>query len=132
MIILCALGLCLQSAATYAQNAMKTVSNTASTGGFDVNSLTKSITAKMTSTLGLSAAQQTSTTNAVSDFLLKKSSIVGMDKSNPSAYNAKFPAIFETLKSNLGTALTAAQMSKFLGMKPKTNDAKNVMSNLFY
>ena len=48
------------------------------------------------------------------------------------AYASKFSSIFGGLKSKLGGILTATQMTKFMGMKPKTNDVTNVMSNLFY
>ena len=131
IIIMCAIGFCLQTTAQ-AQNLLKNAGSAASAAGFDVNSITKGIMGKMTPTLGLSSAQQGSTTSAVTDFLTKKSGILGLQKSNPAAYASKFSSIFGGLKSKLGGILTATQMTKFMGMKPKTNDVTNVMSNLFY
>jgi beta-glucosidase-like glycosyl hydrolase len=134
LLILLAIGLSLQSAAQ-AQDVMNTAKNAskaASNAGFDVTNLTKGIMGKMIPTLALSGTQQSSVSSSITSFLTQKSGILSLKNSNPAAYATKFASLFGGLKSKLGGILTAAQMTKFLGMKPKTNDVTNVMSNLFY
>jgi len=113
-------------------NTMRSASSVASMAGFDVNSIAKGVMGSMTPALGLSSAQTPGVTSAVTDFLTKKSDIIGLQKTDPTKYASQFGSLFGGLKSKLGGVLTAAQMTKFLGMKPKANDVANVMSNLFY
>jgi len=134
MFLLLALGLGLHTF-VMGQDLLNTAKNAgkaASAAGIDVNSLTKGIMGKLVPSLGLSAAQQPSVTSTVSSFLTDKSSILSLKKTDPAAYASKFSGLFGKLKSKLGGVLTAAQMTKFLGLKPKANDVTNVLSNLFY
>jgi hypothetical protein len=101
-------------------------------GGFDVKSLTSSIMGILSPKLGLSDKQSPGVTNAVSSFLTKKADILPLQKTDPSSYTSKFGSLFSSLKSKLGTMLVGDQMKKFMGLKPKTNDASNVLSQLFY
>ncbi len=120
------------NAATKTANSAAKTATTASAAGFNVNSLTKGIMGSLTPSLGLSSAQSPNVTNIVSGFLSKKAEILPLAKSNPTAYASKFGSLFGGMKSKLGTVLTAAQMTKFMGLKPKTNSATNVLSNLFF
>ena len=114
------------------QDLLKKTSSAATGGGFDVKNLTSGILGKLKPGLGLTDTQTPRVSNAVSGFLSKKASILPLQQSNPSGYAAKQSGLFSGLKSKLSGVLTAAQMTKFLGMKPKTNVASNVLSNLFY
>ncbi|WP_443937043.1 hypothetical protein [Pedobacter sp. MW01-1-1] len=118
--------------ASHAQISLGKATSIAKSAGFDVNSLTSSIMKKLTPSLGLTSAQSPSVTSTVTDFLTKKSSILPLQQSDPAAYKSKFGTLFSGLKSKLGTALLAGQMTKFMGLKPATNDPTNVLSQLFY
>ncbi len=105
---------------------------TAAAAGFDVNKLTNSIMGKLVPGLNLSSAQQPQVTDAVSGFLGQKSSIVPLQSSNPAEYTKKQSGLFNSLKTKLGGILVKDQMSKFLGMKPATNNPADALSQLFY
>jgi hypothetical protein len=121
------------NAATKSASAnAKTATIAASTAGFNVSSITKGVMGSLTPSLGLSSAQSPKVTDIVSGFLSKKAEILPLAKSNPTAYASKFGSLFGGMKSKLGTVLTAAQMTKFMGLKPKTSSATNVLSNLFF
>jgi len=99
---------------------------------FDVKGLTGSIMNVLGPSLSLTGKQSPGVTDAVSGFLGEKSKILPLQASDPTSYNSKFGSLFSGLKSKLGGILAADQMTKFMGLKPKTNDASNVLSNLFY
>jgi len=138
LLIVFAIGLCASTAAqaqidmNSATKAASTATKAASAAGFDVNSLTKGIMGSLTPSLGLTSKQSPGVSSIVSGFLSQKANILPLMKSNPAAYASKFGSLFSGLKSKLGGVLTAAQMTKFLSLKPKTNSASNVLSNLFY
>lgn len=133
-IILACLLLVGASTVTKAQlgDLTKQASSLASTAGFDVNKLTSGIMGKLTPGLALTALQQPKVTEAVSGFLGKKGNILGLLKSDPAKYASQFGTLFNGLKGNLGGILGKDQMSKFMDMKPATNNPTNVLSNLFY
>ncbi len=118
--------------AAQSQDLLKKASSAATAGGFDVKSLTSGIVGKLGPSLALTSVQKPGVSSAVSGFLTNKANILPLKQSDPASYATKQAGLFGGLKSKLGTVLTAAQMTKFLGMKPKTNDAGNVLSNLFY
>jgi hypothetical protein len=119
---------------THAQLGDITKQATAAAGaaGFDANKMTSGIMGKLTPGLGLSAAQSPKVTDAVSGFLGQKANIMGLLKSDPTKYASKIGPLFDGLKGKLGGILSKDQMSKFLGMKPATNNPTNVLSNLFF
>ena len=124
-------------AATTVTNAQlgdltKQASSLAGAAGFDVNKLTSGIMGKLTPGLALTALQQPKVTEAVSSFLGKKANILGLLKSDPAKYATQAASLFSGLKGNLGGILNKDQMTKFLGMKPATNNPTNVLSNLFF
>ena len=118
-------------AATTVEAQTPQVKLPAATTGFDVKSLTSGIMGKL-APLALTAAQNTKVTSAVTDFLTKKSGILGLATSKPAEYATKFAGLNSGLLSSMKGILTASQYTKFLGLKPKTNDATNVLSQLFY
>lgn len=82
--------------------------------------------------LALSDAQGPKLTGLLTEFLTSKSSILSLAKSNPTDYINKFGGIQGKLFSGLKTLLSAAQYTKFLGLKPKASDAGNLLSHLFF
>lgn len=102
------------------------------TQGFDVKSLATSVMGKLTPALGLSAVQKPSVLNAVTGFLKDKSGILGLAKTDKAAYATKFAGLQNGLFGKLKTILSVAQYTKFLGLKPKTNDVTNALSQLFF
>lgn len=100
--------------------------------GFDVKSIATSVLGKLTPALGLSAVQKPSVLNAVTGFLKNKSGIMGLAKTDKAAYATKFAGLQGGLFGKLKNILSVAQYTKFLGLKPKTNDATNALSQLFF
>ncbi|MCU0321677.1 MAG: hypothetical protein MUE72_04630, partial [Chitinophagaceae bacterium] len=112
-----------------AQSILNKAKTVAAASGFDVNSLTQSVTSQLTSKLGLSATQVPKVTNAVTTFMQAKSAILPLLKTNKNQYQTKQSEIFGNLKTALTGVLLKNQMNKFLGLKPTTNDPTNVLSN---
>ena len=126
------LGLNLASSAQSILNKVGTAAATASAAGIDVNSLTSGILGKLTPALSLTEVQKPKVSTIVKDFLVQKATLLATKKTDPAAYQSKFGKLFCGLKSNLGTVLTVAQLTKFTSLKPSTNTASNVLSQLFY
>ncbi len=114
------------------QNAAKKASSVATSSGFDVNSLSSGIMSKLTTALTLTKTQKPQVLEIVTNFLQQKSSILSLATTNKTKYATKFAKLTSTLNSKLKTVLTAAQLSKFSSLKPETNTASNVLSQLFY
>lgn len=104
---------------------------TSASTGFDVKGIANSIMGKL-GPLALTAAQNPQVLSTVTDFLTKKSGILGLAKSAPTEYATKFAGLNSNLLGSLKTILTASQYTKFLGLKPKTNDVTNPLSHLFF
>lgn len=114
------------------QNAAKKASSVATSSGFDVNSLSSGIMSKLTTALTLTKTQKPQVLEIVTNFLQQKSSFLSLATTNKTKYATKFAELTSTLNSKLKTVLTAAQLSKFSSLKPETNTASNVLSQLFY
>lgn len=132
LFILSALFMSLNFAAQSQSILGKVGAAAASASGFDANSLTSGILGKLSPALSLTTAQKPAVTSIINDFLVQKASIIATQKTDPAAYNSKFSKLASGLKSKLGTVLTVAQLSKFASLKPATNTASNVLSQLFY
>jgi len=104
----------------------------ASAKGFDVSSLASSIMGKLSPGLNLTAVQKPAVTDAVTNYLTGKSQIMGLQQSAPASYTQKQGSLFATLKSKLAGILLKNQLQKFMGMKPKTNNPLDSISQLFY
>ncbi len=127
--------LCLTSgtyAASHSQTLLDKATSTASAAGFNVSTLTTSITDKLKTKLGLSAVQLPKVSSAVSTYLKAKSAILPLVQTNKAAYQTKQSSLLSNLKTSLATTLAKDQMSKFLASKPATNTSSNVLSQLFY
>lgn len=110
----------------------KQASAAAASAGFDVNKVTKDVMGQLTPSLALSAVQNPKVTSAVTDFLGKKANILPLLASNPSKYASQFSSLFSGLQGKLGGILNPSQLTKFLSLKPKTNNPANPLSNLFF
>ncbi|SHL59067.1 hypothetical protein SAMN05444266_10494 [Chitinophaga jiangningensis] len=108
----------------------KKAAGTTQTG--NTGNLTSSIMGMLTPSLGLSNAQQPQVQNLITGFLQKKAGIMPLQQTNPADYTSKFNGLQGGLFSKLKGILSAAQYTKFLGLKPKTNDATNALSQLFF
>lgn len=114
------------------KDATKKVTNAASTAGFDVNAIKNQVMSQLTTKLALNGDQKTKVLTLVTNFLDQKAGIIALAKTNNNKYVAQLAKLTEKLNAGLKTALTAQQFSKFLALKPKTNDAGNILSQLFY
>lgn len=118
--------------AAWAQDGLKQATNATSTAGFNIKNLTTSILNKLVPALKITDDQKPGVTDAISGFLVEKSEILPLKQSDVASYTSKQNSLFSTLKSKLGSVLTGNQFTKFLGMKPKKNDTKNALWNLFF
>ncbi len=104
----------------------------AASSGFNVKSLTKSIMGKLVPSLKLTDTQKPGVTSAITDFLTQKAKILPLQQTDAGGYSTKFTSLFSGLKTKLGGLISPTQLTTFMGLKPSTNDPKNVLSNLFY
>ena len=121
-----------QISTTGLKDVTKKVTTAASSTGFDVNTLKTQIMSQLTTKLALNSDQKPNVLSLVTNFLDKKAGIISLAKTNNNKYIAELAKLTEKLNTGLKTALTAQQFSKFLSLKPKTNDAGNILSQLFY
>ena len=98
----------------------------------DLKSMGSNILSELGTKLILSKIQSPKVLGLITTFLSAKSAIMPLLQSNPSGYASKFGAAQGDLTSGLKGVLSAQQMTNFMGLKPKTNDATNVLSNLFF
>lgn len=118
------------SSVTFAQSSvLDKAKSTAQAAGLDVNGIANSVLGKLSPALSLTETQKPSVLTAVTGFLKDKSGIMNTDKAG---YASKFAGLQGGLFKKLKTLLTVAQYTKFLGLKPKTNDATNALSQLFF
>jgi hypothetical protein len=98
----------------------------------DLGSLGKSIATELGTKLLLNQIQGTKVGQLITTFLMAKSAILPLLKSDPTGFASKLSGAQGDLMGGLQTVLSAQQMTNFMGMKPKTNDATNVLSSLFF
>jgi hypothetical protein len=98
----------------------------------DIPGTAAAITSLLKPKLAISDSQTPKITGIISDFLKSKSGIIPLAQSNPTEYNSKFSALQGRLFSALKPVFTAAQYSKFMGLKPKTSSTGNLLSHLFF
>jgi hypothetical protein len=98
----------------------------------DLGALGKNIATELGTKLLLNQIQGTKVGQLISTFLMAKSSILPLLKSDPTGFASKLSGAQGDLMGGLKTVLSAQQMTNFMSMKPKTNDATNVLSSLFF
>jgi hypothetical protein len=82
--------------------------------------------------LGLNAIQSPLVSGLVGEFLKGKVNLSSLMKANPAQYASQLSSIQGLLMNGMKSGLAADQVTKFLGLKPATNDPKNLLSQLFY
>lgn len=117
--------------ASFAQSPLQLPSPAAQSSIPNTNGA-QAILGKLGPALGLSETQKPSVLSAVTGFLKDKTGILGLAKTDKAAYASKFSGLQGGLFKKLKSILTVAQYTKFLGLKPKTNDATNALSQLFF
>lgn len=131
-----ALGLAFGSYAQISTSALKAsaskAATVAKTAGIDVNSLTGDILTKLTTSLALTDVQKPKVSSVVTDFLKEKSGIMSLATTDKTKYASRFAELTAKYFPKIKAALTAAQYTKFLGLKPDKNVASNALSQLFY
>ena len=126
-------GMLLSSNAQISTSSLKNTAKKVSTAtGLDVNAVSEKIMSKLTTALTLTKDQQPKVLATVTHFLKSKSEILALAGSDKSKYNTQLNALTTDLTSKLKPILSASQYTKFLGLKPTTNTASNVLSQLFY
>jgi hypothetical protein len=98
----------------------------------DLGALGKNIATELGTKLLLNQIQGTKVGQLISTFLMAKSSFLPLLKTDPTGFASKLSGAQGDLMGGLKTVLSAQQMTNFMGMKPATNDATNVLSSLFY
>jgi len=104
----------------------------ATNAGFNVKSIASGIMSKLGPSLALSAIQKPKVLSTVTDFLNKKSGILGLATSDKAQYAAKLAGLNTGLLDKMKGILTASQYTQFLGLKPKAASATNPLSQLFF
>ena len=98
----------------------------------NVAPIAKSILNVLTSKLNISSLQSGAVSTALTTFLGSKANIMGLAKSDPTAYLTQLAGTQSNLTSSLKNVLDVNQMARLTGLKPATNDPKNVLSQLFF
>jgi hypothetical protein len=98
----------------------------------DLGALGKNIATELGTKLLLNQIQSTKVGQLISTFLTAKSAILPLLKTDPTGFASKLSGAQGDLMDGLKTVLSPQQMTNFMGMKPKTNDATNVLSSLFF
>ena len=98
----------------------------------DLGALGKTIATELGTKLLLNQIQGTKVGQLISTFLMAKSTFLPLLKTDPTGFASKLSGAQGDLMGGLKTVLSAQQMTNFMSMKPKTNDATNVLSSLFF
>jgi hypothetical protein len=99
----------------------------------NIGKTASSIVSMLGSKLNLNSGQSSGVSSAVTDFLTKKSGIIGQAKTDPTSYLSSFKGLQGGLFDKLKGIFTADQFTKFLKLKPSSSNAsKSVLGNLFY
>jgi hypothetical protein len=134
----------LASSTAFSQSLLDRAQSAATSQGISVPSVSSlppltnitgakdAIISKLTPVLGLTAAEKPAVSTDITGFLKDKASILPLLNTDKVAYATKFAGLQGGLFNKLKTALTVAQYSKLLGLKPSAPSATNVLSSLFF
>ncbi|WP_142683770.1 hypothetical protein [Chitinophaga polysaccharea] len=98
----------------------------------NIEGTASSIVSKLDKSLMLTDAQKPRLLNIVTNYLRQKVNIQPLQQSNLKAYTTKMNSMQNGLHAKLKPLLTLSQYTEFLGLKPKTFDDTNVLSQLYY
>jgi len=131
-----AVGFTVYASAQISASSIKSVTDKAktavSTSGVDASALTSGLMSKLTPALSLSKIQVPKVKDLVSNYITQKMSIQSLMKTDKAKYLSKLGNLSGVLNSGLKSTLSTDQFTKFLSLKPKTNDTSNPISQLFY
>ncbi|MDR6565351.1 MULTISPECIES: hypothetical protein [Chitinophaga] len=98
----------------------------------NIEGTASSIVSKLDKSLILTEAQKPKLLNIVTNYLRQKVNIQPLQQSNLKAYTTKMNSMQNGLHAKLKPLLTLTQYTEFLGLKPKSFDDTNVLSQLYY
>jgi hypothetical protein len=98
----------------------------------NVEGTASSIVSQLDKSLLLTAVQKPRLLNIVTGYLKQKVAIQPLQQSNLKAYTTKMNSMQNGLQSKLKPLLTLTQYTEYLGLKPKSYDETNVLSQLYY
>ncbi|HEY9260028.1 hypothetical protein [Chitinophaga sp.] len=126
-------GLLLVFTCYYTAFATKTPVNTRfQSPTMNVEGTASSIVSKLDKSLLLTDVQKPKLLNIVTGYLKQKVAIQPLQQSNQKAYTTKMNSMQNGLQSKLKPLLTLTQYTEYLGLKPKSFDETNVLSQLYY
>jgi hypothetical protein len=98
----------------------------------NIEGTASSIVSKLDKSLILTETQKPKLLNIVTNYLRQKVNIQPLQQSNLKAYTTKMNSMQNGLHAKLKPLLTLTQYTEFLGLKPKSFDDTNVLSQLYY
>ena len=113
-------------------STFQSCSSTTALSRSNIGTVESSLINVLTSKLGLNSTQIPLVSNLLKIFLNNKLNIVGLSKTNPSAYTKQLIGLQNSLRSSLSEVLIGKQLNSFNALKPSSNDSKNILSYLFY
>ncbi|MBC9930803.1 hypothetical protein [Chitinophaga qingshengii] len=98
----------------------------------NVEGTANSIVSKLDKSLFLTEQQKPKLLTIVTSYLQQKINIQSLQQNNQNAYKTKLNSMQNGLQHKLKPLLTLTQYTEFMGLKPKTFDETNVLSQLYY
>lgn len=98
----------------------------------NIEGTASSIVSKLDKSLSLTDVQKPKLLNIVTGYLRQKIAIQPLQQSNQKAYTTKMNSMQNGLHSKLKPLFTLTQYTEYLGLKPKSYDETDVLSQLFY
>lgn len=98
----------------------------------NVEGTATSIVSKLDKSLLLTDKQKPKLLTIVTTYLQQKINIQPLQQTNQKAYTTKLNSMQNGLHNKLKPLLTLTQYTEFMGLKPKTFDETNVLSQLYY
>jgi hypothetical protein len=98
----------------------------------NVEGMASSIVSKLDKSLFLTSTQKPKVLTIVTNYLKQKVIVQPLQQSNLSAYNTKLNSMQHGLQTKLKPLLTLTQYTEYMGLRPKSYDETNVLSQLYY
>ncbi|CAL1516555.1 hypothetical protein [Chitinophaga sp. MM2321] len=98
----------------------------------NIEGTANSILSKLDKSLFLTDKQKPKLLPIISRYLQQKIALQPLQHSNETAYKTKVNSMQHGLQTKLKALLTPTQYTEFMGLKPKTYDETNVLSQLYY
>lgn len=98
----------------------------------NIEGTANSIVSRLDKALMLTDKQKPRLLTIVTNFLRQKVALQPLQQSNLKAYTTKMNSMQNGLHAKLKPLLTPSQYTTYLELKPKSYDATNVLSHMFY